>query len=77
MNSNKLLVAALVVQAGIIIGLWYGPSAQQARAEIPDAGAQTIQLIQLQTDTNAKLDKIIGILDGGDLKVTVSKADDK
>ena len=76
MKTNKLLVAALVVQAGIIIGLWYGPRPSKPSPN-PRRRRQTIQLIQLQTDTNAKLDKIIGILDGGDLKVTVSKADDK
>jgi hypothetical protein len=77
MKVNKLLAAALVIQAGVIIGLWYGPAAQPARAEIPDAGAQTVQIIQLLSSTNDKLDRIIGVLQSGDLKATVVKPDDK
>jgi hypothetical protein len=75
MNGNKLLVAALVIQAGVIIGLWYGPSAQSARAGIPDGGAQNVEMIQQMADTNAKLDQIIGILQGGQVKVSLVKPD--
>jgi hypothetical protein len=75
MNLNRLLVAALVIQSAMIIGLWFGPSAQTARADVPFAN-QEAQMIQLLTDSNSKLDKLISILDGGHLQVHVVKADD-
>lgn len=75
MNANKYLIAAVVAEAVVIIGLWFGPSAQQARADVPFANDQA-QMIQEQSITNDKLDKIIGLLQSGDIQVHVVKADD-
>jgi hypothetical protein len=75
MNANKYLIAAVVAEAAVIIGLWFGPSAQPARADVPFAQDQA-QMIQEQSTTNDKLDKIIGILQGGEIQVHVAKADD-
>jgi len=77
MKINKAMSIVMVVQAMVIIGLWYGPSAQPARAEIPDTGAQQAQVIQLLTDNNAKLDKIIELMQSGKLQFQVAKPDDK
>jgi hypothetical protein len=77
MNANKLMIGALIVQSAMIIGLWYGPSAQPARADIPDAAGQLVSINQRMSDTNTKLDKIIDLLQNGHLQVHVAKADDK
>lgn len=77
MKTNKFLIGVAMLQAVMIIGLWYGPAAQPARAEIPDSGAQQSQLIQLVGDTNARLDKIIDLMQSGNLQVKVAKPDDK
>jgi hypothetical protein len=76
MKGNKFLIGAVMVQAAVIIGLWFGPAARPARADIPDAGGQLIQVAQLLTASNAKLDRIIDLLQGGKLQVHVVKSDD-
>jgi hypothetical protein len=77
MKNQKLLVGALVVQSAMIIGLWYGPRASTARAEIPDSGGQLLQVNQALTATNQKLDHIIALFDSGKLQVHLVKDDDK
>jgi hypothetical protein len=77
MKTNKLLIGALIVQSAMIIGLWYGPSAQPARADIPDAAGQLVSINSRISDTNQKLDKIIDLLQNGHLQVHVSRSDDK
>ncbi|HUB24472.1 MAG TPA: hypothetical protein VL992_03505 [Tepidisphaeraceae bacterium] len=77
MKEKKLWIAVILVQAAVIIGMAYGPGATPARAEIPDAGAQNAQIIQLLSDNNSKLDHIIDLLQGGNIQVKVAKDDDK
>jgi hypothetical protein len=77
MKGNRYLVAALGIEAIMIIGLWSGGSPQTARAEIPDMGAQNVQIIQLLQANNQKLDKIIDLMQGGTLQVHIAKSDDK
>jgi hypothetical protein len=77
MKGNRYLLAALAIQMAVIIGLWYGVSPQPARAEIPDMGAQLVQVIQLIQASNTKLDKIIDLMQGGTVQVHVAKSDDK
>lgn len=77
MKVNKFLISTVIVQSVLIIGLWYGPAAQPARAEIPDEGAQQAQIVQLLTDSNAKLDNIIEQLQHGSISVKVENSDSK
>jgi hypothetical protein len=77
MKEKKFLIAVILVQAAVIIGMAYGPAATPARAEIPDSGAQNGQIIQLLSDNNAKLDHIADLLQGGNITVKVAKDDDK
>ena len=76
MKDNRFLIAVVVIQAMVIMGLWYGPGAQPARAEIPDAGGQLVQVASLLTTSNQKLDKIIDLLQKGPIQVHVDKSDD-
>ncbi|MGA2229353.1 MAG: hypothetical protein ABSH22_00360 [Tepidisphaeraceae bacterium] len=76
MKDNRILAASLVLAAAWIIGQSLGPSAPSARGEIPDAGAQNVEIIQLLTANNQKLDRIIDLMSSGKLKVQTVKADD-
>jgi len=76
MKDNRFLIAVVFIQAFVIIAQWYGPAAQPARAEIPDAAGQLVQVASLLTTSNLKLDKIIDLLQKGPIQVRVDKSDD-
>ena len=77
-STKKWIGFVIVLQVAVLFGVWgIGPVASSVRADgIPDAGAQREQLIEQQKATNEKLDKILAILSGGDLKVKMLKSDD-
>ena len=77
-KTNKLLAAIIVMQGLTLLGQWVNPTyTAPAQAQIPDAGAQRAQVIDELRGINAKLDKLIDLLDGGKVQVHVSPADDK
>ena len=53
------------------------PPLPQASAQIPNAGAQRIDMIEELRGTNARLDKVITILNSGNLQVRVATPDDQ
>jgi len=72
MNTNRLLAAVLVLQVITLAGQW-GAKPADARADVPPNPAerqlaQTEELKQL----NAKLDRLVGLMEGGRLKVEVT-----
>jgi hypothetical protein len=78
MNQSKLLVAVVVLQGLTLAGVWSGNSASQltaANAQVVDPGAQRLQMVEAQRETNAKLDKIAELLKG-ELQVRVVTPDD-
>jgi hypothetical protein len=77
-TAKRWIGIMIALQAMILLTLWGGNlSPRTARADgIPDAGAQRDQMIQEQKSTNQKLDKLLALLSGGDLKVTVSKSEE-
>jgi hypothetical protein len=77
MKNAKLLTVIIVLQGLILAGQWLGAPAMvaPAQAQIPDAGGQRIEIINLLKGTNDKLDRLIGILDSGKLEVRVAGAD--
>jgi TolA-binding protein len=78
MNSSKLLVAVVVLQALTLAGVWSGNGASQlpaANAQSVDPGAQRLQMVEAQRETNAKLDQMIGLLKG-ELQVRVVSPDE-
>jgi hypothetical protein len=77
MRHTKILTAVVIVQSVLLGIAWLGPIAQPALGQIPDSGAQRSQMLQEMQATNAKLDKIIESLDGGNLQVRIAKSDDK
>ena len=78
MNTSKLLVAVVVLQALTLASLWSGNSGSQlpaAHGQALDAGAQRLQILEAQKETNAKLDQMIGLLKG-ELQVRVVSPDE-
>ena len=77
MNTSKLLVAVVVLQALTLAGVWSGNGASQlpaAQAQAIDPGAQRMQMVEAQKETNAKLDRIAELLKG-ELQVRVVSPD--
>ncbi len=73
--------------AGIVIGLVFGllsvfwpsemPFVEQARAQVPDSGAQRNRIVKELTDLNAKMDQLITLVKSGQIKVTFLQADNQ
>jgi hypothetical protein len=72
LSRNRTLYVVIAVQAVLIGYLALNPSQPTAMAQIPDTGAQFQQMIELSKQSNAKLDRIIGILEGGKLQVKIA-----
>jgi hypothetical protein len=79
MNQSKLLVAVVVLQGLTLAGVWSGNGGASqlpaANAQAVDPGAQRLQMVEQQRETNAKLDKIAELLKG-ELQVRVVSPDD-
>ena len=83
MKTSKLLASILALQIVLLLQFWLGSPISPARAQIPDAGAQQLQLInELKTnndllkDIDDKLDKMGAVFQSGKLQVVVSKPDE-
>ncbi len=78
MASSKLLVAVVVLQGLTLAGVWSGNGggsqlpAAQAQS---DPGAQRLQQLEAQRETNVKLDQMIELLKG-ELQVRVVSPDE-
>ena len=75
MNTNRLLAAVLVLQVVTLAGQWGGKPAlvSDAHADLPpDPGAQRAAQTEHLKSIDAKLERLIGVLDGGRLKVEVT-----
>ena len=75
MNTNRLLAAVLVLQVVTLAGQWGGKPAyvSDAHADLPpDPGAQRVAQTEALKSIDAKLDRLVGLLDGGRLKVEVT-----
>lgn len=78
MNTNRLLAAVLVLQVVTLAGQWGGKPAyiSDARADVPDPGAQRAAQTEALKSIDNKLDRLVGILEGGKLKVEVTNLGD-
>ena len=77
-STNRLLAAVLVLQGLTILGQWVSPTwTSPASAQIPDAGAQRLQMVEELKAMNAKMDRLIGILEDGKLQVRTASPDEK
>lgn len=72
-KPSRWLGLMLAMQALILATLWTGgPGVRPAAAQIPDAGAQQQQVIDQLRATNEKLDKLVDLLSGGNLRVRLA-----
>jgi hypothetical protein len=80
MKTTKLLAVIVVLQGLILIGQWTGgPSLSKAfaGADVPDPASRQMQMVDELKTMNNKLDKLIGLMEGGNLQVKVVNADEK
>jgi hypothetical protein len=79
MNTNRLLAAVLVLQVLTVAGQWGGKPAyvNDARADLPDPGAQRIAQTEELKAMNQKMERLLGVLESGRLKVEVTNLGDK
>ncbi len=76
-STSKWLGVIVALQVITLIGQWVAtPAATPAMAQIPDAGAQRLEIIQQLKGTNDRLDKLVTLLGSGNLQVKVAKPDD-
>jgi hypothetical protein len=77
MKNSRWLVGAVLLQAGMIAGMtlssWTrSPLESQAVGQIiPDPAAQQMKSNEILSSVDGKLDKLIAVLEGGELKVKV------
>jgi len=78
MKTNRLLVGVLALQGLILIGQWTGTGyLTTAQAQVPDPANRQMQMIDELKELNNKMDKVVTILQGGDLQVKVVKPDEE
>ena len=77
MKTQRLLVFVLILQAATLAGQWLGSPkmVSPAQAQIANPGADRQEMIDQMKSVNNKLDKLIEILNSGNLKVTTTSSD--
>ena len=78
MKTEKLLGIVIAMQGMILVGQWAGPvgAPRVANAEIFNPSERQLAILDEAKQTNAKLDKLIALLQSGDVQVKVAKPDD-
>jgi hypothetical protein len=77
-TTRKLLAVVVVMQGLTLAGQWFAPTyTAPAAAQVPDAGAQRIEMTNELKALNAKMDRLITILDSGKLQVRAVMPDDR
>ena len=75
-NTNRLLAVVLVLQVLTLAGSWGAIYVSDARADLPDPGAQRAAQTEEMKSINQKLDRLVSILESGRLKVEVTNLGD-
>jgi len=78
MRSSKFLGVIVVLQGLILFGQWTSGTGyvQPAMAQVSDPGAQRIEMIAELKSLNEKMDKLVEILESGNLQVKVAMPDE-
>jgi hypothetical protein len=75
MKNQSVLYVVLALQGLLLAGQWLGqPGLSTAQAQVPDAGAQRIAILDELKATNARLDRIAALLESGNLQVRTAPA---
>ena len=78
MKTTKLLTGIVVLQGLLGLGLWCGLGpVNQAYGQVADPGAQRLQMVDQLKELNGKMDKLIALLESGNLQVKVASPDEK
>ena len=79
MNTNKILLAAVALQSALIAGLVTGKElAPRATAQgIGNPGGQRQEAVDELKSLNAKMDKLMDLLESGKLQVRATLPDEK
>lgn len=78
MRPTAMLVLIVVLQALVLLGQWTGGGPISAvHAQVPDAGAQRNQMLDELKSLNAKMDRLIELLESGKVQVRVITPDEK
>jgi len=77
MKTDKLLTMVLIMQGLTLAGQYAGPigSATVVRADIPNPAERQLALLEEAHQTNAKLDKLISLIQSGEIQVKIAKGD--
>ncbi len=78
MNERKLLAVALVLNAVTLAAMWttHAPGPATAQAQIPDSGAQRAAIVDELRRLNTSTEKLVQLLEGGDVQVKVVLPDE-
>ena len=77
--SSRLLVVVIVLQSLTLLGQWTSSTAVIAPAhagDVPDSLNQKSQMVDELRTLNGKMDKLIGLLESGNLQVKVATPDE-
>ncbi len=79
MTTNRCLAVILVLQGLILAGQWLGDGSYQPRAQAQalDGGGQRQAIVEQLVGVNEKLDRLITILESGQLQVKLPTVDEK
>jgi len=78
MKTNRLLIVIVVLQALTLAGQWLeGPKVlPTAQAQNFNPTADRQEMIDQMKGVNSKLDRMVSVLEGGNLQVKVVQAED-
>ena len=78
MKTHKLLAIVIVLQGLILLGQWTGGVSYltSAQAQIPDPANRQMQMVDELKKLNDKMEKVISILQTGEVQVKVAKPDE-
>jgi hypothetical protein len=75
-NTNRLLVAVLVLQVLTLAGSWGASYVPEAHADVPNPAERQLAQTEELKSMNQKLDRLVGMLEAGRLKVEVTNLGD-
>jgi hypothetical protein len=78
-KTNRLLIVIVVLQALTLAGQWLeGPQVlPAAQGQAMNSAADRMEMIDQLKGVNSKLDRLVSVLEAGNLQVKVVPADDR
>jgi hypothetical protein len=76
-STPKLLGIVIALQVMLLIGQWVNPSASTAMAQVSNPSERQYAMIDELKSLNSKVDRLISLLQSGNVEVKVAKTDAK